>query len=93
MACDRRDRAASRGTSPTPDRYRHRPLALTTIYKSVASTHFCIGAALARAEIELSLAALLARFSRIEPLVDDLEWHQIPVFRGFSRLLPLELGA
>jgi pimeloyl-[acyl-carrier protein] synthase len=53
--------------------------------------HFCIGAALARAEIELALAGLLRRFRRIELATDEIEWHQIDVFRG-AKALPLALG-
>jgi cytochrome P450 len=53
--------------------------------------HFCIGAALARAEIQLALAGLLARFRRIELAADDIRWHEIAVFRG-PKALPLALG-
>jgi cytochrome P450 len=52
--------------------------------------HFCLGAALARAEIEFALAGLLRRFGRIELAVDDVEWHQIDVFRG-PKALPIRL--
>jgi cytochrome P450 len=52
--------------------------------------HFCIGAALARAEIEFALAGLLGRFRRIELAADEIEWHQIDVFRG-PTALPLAL--
>ena len=50
--------------------------------------HFCIGAALARMEIQLALAGLLARFRRIELAAETIEWHHIAVFRG-PRTLPL----
>jgi len=53
--------------------------------------HFCIGAALARAEIQLALAGLLARFRRIELAADDIRWHEIAVFRGPKAVL-LALG-
>jgi pimeloyl-[acyl-carrier protein] synthase len=53
--------------------------------------HFCIGAALARAEIQLALAGLLARFRRIELAADDIRWHEIAVFRG-PKAVPLSLG-
>jgi cytochrome P450 len=53
--------------------------------------HFCLGAALARAEIELALAGLLRRFGRIDPAAREVEWHQIAVFRG-PRSLPLALS-
>jgi hypothetical protein len=52
--------------------------------------HFCIGAALARAEIQLALAALLARFRRIELATDDIQWHEIAAFRG-PKAVPLAL--
>jgi len=53
--------------------------------------HFCIGAALARVEIEITLAGLLRRFRRIELAADKIEWHEIDVFRG-PKALPLTLG-
>jgi cytochrome P450 len=53
--------------------------------------HFCIGAALARAEIQLALAGLLARFRRIELAARDIQWHEIAVFRG-PKVVPLALG-
>jgi cytochrome P450 len=56
-----------------------------------AGPHFCIGAALARAEIQLALAGLLARFRRIELAGDTVDWHEIAVFRG-PKAVPLALG-
>jgi len=53
--------------------------------------HFCIGAALARAEIQLALAGLLGRFRRVELATEHIEWHQIAVFRG-PKAVPLALG-
>jgi pimeloyl-[acyl-carrier protein] synthase len=53
--------------------------------------HFCIGAALARAEIQLALAGLLARFRQIELAADDIHWHEIAVFRG-PKAVPLRLS-
>jgi pimeloyl-[acyl-carrier protein] synthase len=53
--------------------------------------HFCIGAALARAEIQLALAGLLARFRRIELAADDIHWHEIAVFHG-PKALTVALG-
>jgi pimeloyl-[acyl-carrier protein] synthase len=53
--------------------------------------HFCIGAALARAEIQLALAGLLARFRRIELATDEIHWHEIAVFRG-PKAVPLALS-
>jgi len=52
--------------------------------------HFCIGAALARMEIQRALAGLSARFRRIELAAEEIEWHQIAVFRG-PKALPLSL--
>jgi pimeloyl-[acyl-carrier protein] synthase len=52
--------------------------------------HFCIGAALARAEIQLALGGLLARFRQIELATDDIHWHEIAVFRG-PKAVPLAL--
>jgi cytochrome P450 len=56
-----------------------------------AGPHFCIGAALARAEIQLALAGLLTRFRRIEQATDQIDWHEIAVFRG-PKAVPLILG-
>jgi pimeloyl-[acyl-carrier protein] synthase len=53
--------------------------------------HFCIGAALARAEIQLALAGLLARFRQIELAADEIHWHEIAVFRG-PKAVPLGLS-
>jgi len=53
--------------------------------------HFCIGAALARTEIQLAIAGLLAHFREIELATDDIEWHEIAVFRG-PKVVSLALG-
>ena len=53
--------------------------------------HFCIGAALARAEIQLALGGLLTRFRRIELATDEIRWHEIAVFRG-PKAVPLALS-
>ena len=50
--------------------------------------HFCIGAALARAEIQLALAGLFDNFRRIELATDEIRWHEIPAFRG-PKAVPL----
>jgi cytochrome P450 len=39
-------------------------------------------------EIQLALSGLLARFRQIELAADEIEWHQIAVFRG-PKALPL----
>ncbi len=48
--------------------------------------HFCIGAALARAEAQIAITSLLARFPGLELRGDQLEWKSIPVFRGLKSL-------
>lgn len=53
--------------------------------------HFCIGAALARMEIQLALSGLLGRFHQIELAAEEIAWHQIAVFRG-PKALPLSLA-
>jgi cytochrome P450 len=53
--------------------------------------HFCIGAPLARAEIRLALAGLLEGFRRIELAADEIQWHEIAVFRG-PKAVPLTLS-
>jgi pimeloyl-[acyl-carrier protein] synthase len=55
-----------------------------------AGPHFCLGAALARAEIELALAGLLCRYRQIELAADRIDWHQIAAFRG-PKAVPLTL--
>ena len=52
--------------------------------------HFCLGAALARAEIQTALAGLLAGFRRIELATHEIRWHEIAVFRG-PKAVPLAL--
>ena len=53
--------------------------------------HFCLGAALARAEIQTALAGLLAGFRGIELATHEIRWHEIAVFRG-PKAVPLALG-
>jgi cytochrome P450 len=53
--------------------------------------HFCIGAALARMEIQLALSGLLGRFHQIELAAEEIAWHEIAVFRG-PKALPLSLA-
>lgn len=50
--------------------------------------HFCLGAALARAEGQIALTALITRFPRLELTVDELEWNPTTTLRGL-RALPL----
>jgi len=48
--------------------------------------HFCIGAALARAETQIAISSLLARWPNLELGSNQLEWKTIPVFRGLKSL-------
>ncbi len=48
--------------------------------------HFCMGAALARAESQIAINSLLARRPRLALAIEDLEWKSIPVFRGLKSL-------
>src|SRR6266700_8364981 len=48
--------------------------------------HFCIGAALARAEAQIAINSLLARYPDLELGGGQLEWKSIPVFRGLKSL-------
>ena len=53
--------------------------------------HFCLGAALARAEGQIALTALVTRFPRLELTLDDeLEWNPTTTLRGL-RALPLSV--
>jgi len=48
--------------------------------------HFCVGAALARAEAQIAIGSLLARYPDLELGGGQLEWKSIPVFRGLKSL-------
>ena len=48
--------------------------------------HFCLGAALARAESQIAIHSLLARCPGLELGSDRLEWKSVPVFRGLKSL-------
>jgi cytochrome P450 len=48
--------------------------------------HFCVGAPLARQELEVSLAGLAHRFPRME-LVEEPDYHSTFVIRGLRSLV------
>lgn len=48
--------------------------------------HFCLGVALARAEGQIALAALLRRLPSFELASEDLEWHDAAAVRGVVAL-------
>jgi cytochrome P450 len=50
--------------------------------------HFCLGAPLARLEVELALGALMNKFSRIEMACtrEELSWHPTMLSRGLHKL-------
>lgn len=49
--------------------------------------HFCIGAPLARLEIQMAFTTLLRRFPNLRLAADTLEWQEHPTFRGVKSLL------
>ena len=53
--------------------------------------HFCLGASLARMEVEIMLEVLLERFPDIRLGDEPLAWHHTGVFRGLATL-PVILG-
>ena len=53
-----------------------------------AGFHYCVGAALARMEIQECLSRLFARFPRLEPTQESVDWAPSFLFRG-PRTLPL----
>ena len=50
------------------------------------STHFCMGAPLARLETEVAFQALISRFPTLSLLDDNPEYRPNPVLRGLRRL-------
>lgn len=52
--------------------------------------HYCVGASLARLEMQIALGALFGRFPRMEPAVapEDARWMTVPfpAFRGLAEL-------
>ncbi|WP_322044211.1 cytochrome P450 [Paraburkholderia sp. J67] len=58
-----------------------------------AGIHHCLGARLARLEMEIAIRSLLARFPRIRPVdLDSLVWHRRNNLRGVTSL-PVRTGA
>jgi cytochrome P450 len=55
-----------------------------------AGFHYCVGAALARMEIQEALVRLFARFPRLERTQDAVDWAPSFLFRG-PRTLPLRV--
>lgn len=81
LAAANRDPAAY----PDPDRFdptRAGPPALSFAF----GPHFCLGAALARMEIEVMLRALAERFPTARAQDAPGRWHQRGPFRGFDEL-------
>lgn len=52
--------------------------------------HFCLGAALARAEGQIALTALVTRFPDLELASDELEWNPTTTLRGL-KAIPISL--
>jgi len=48
--------------------------------------HFCIGAPLARLEVQMAFTTLLRRFPNLRLDMEALEWHEHPTFRGVKSL-------
>jgi cytochrome P450 len=71
---------------PDPDRLDIRRSARRHLYFGY-SAHYCIAAALARAQIQIALGSLFGRFPDLRLAAGDIEWHQIPVFRGPTALI------
>ena len=70
---------------PDPDRvdlHRDGPPHLTFGY----GIHLCLGFALARVEGQVAFPKVLARWRRIEPATDRLDWINSLVFRGMTAL-------
>ncbi len=56
-----------------------------------AGIHYCLGAPLARAELQVAVQTLFDRFPKLELATDDIRYHPTFVFRGLTAL-PVRLG-
>ncbi len=54
------------------------------------ASHYCVGAALARAEAQIALSTFIERYSHIELVPCELDWHDLLALRG-PLALPLDL--
>jgi cytochrome P450 len=49
--------------------------------------HFCIGAALARAELQIAITTVLRRMPKLRLTSETMEWQTVPpIFRGLKAL-------
>jgi pimeloyl-[acyl-carrier protein] synthase len=55
-------------------------------------SHFCLGASLARAEGQIAIGELAARFPDMEPVTDAPPWRDTVTLRGLASL-PVRIGA
>lgn len=71
---------------PDPDRFdiRRRP---NQHFAFAHGAHFCLGAALARAEMQIVLPRVFDRFPKLRLAEDEIEWQPTLDFRGPNRLL------
>ena len=49
-------------------------------------SHFCLGAALARLEAQISIGGVVQRWPGLRLAADELEWRYNPAFRGLKSL-------
>ncbi|MYS85130.1 cytochrome P450 [Embleya scabrispora] len=70
---------------PDPDRFDiTRPASRHVAFAHGA--HFCLGATLARAEMQVVLPRILTRFPKLQLAEDEIEWQPTLDFRGPNRL-------
>jgi pimeloyl-[acyl-carrier protein] synthase len=89
LARDRSNRARP-ACVPRAEPLRHRPLTESAPSVRTRAPLLHWGRACARGD-RARTCRLLRRFRRIELATDEIEWHQIDVFRG-AKALPLALG-